>query len=72
MAVYTLTPTTVGTISGWKLTGSAAAFHSTFDPDINRDIEQAAAWAEQIIGARQNWWHIRENGRDRWEAVTTR
>ncbi|MFJ7497857.1 hypothetical protein ACIQZB_43595 [Streptomyces sp. NPDC097727] len=73
MAVYTLTPTTIGaTFTGWNLTGAATAFHSTFDSDINRNVEQAMDWAEQIIGTRQNWWHIRENGRDRWEAVTTR
>lgn len=68
MSVYTLTPAA----TGWDLSGAATAFHSTFDQDISRDVEQAMDWAEGIIGARQNWWHMRENGRDRWEAVTTR
>ncbi|MER5733940.1 hypothetical protein ABT084_37390 [Streptomyces sp. NPDC002138] len=58
-------------VFGWRLDGpglDGMHEHETFDADDNRDIEAAALWAEQIIGARQDWRHTRRDGLDRWEA----
>lgn len=64
-------------ISGWELTGDKETgehlikCHEVFNSrNENADIEAAMEWAEQIIGSRQNWRHIRERGFDRWEAGT--
>ncbi|MFK0296646.1 hypothetical protein ACIQU6_40100 [Streptomyces sp. NPDC090442] len=62
---------------GWDLKGDKESgerlseCHETFRPDDhNADIEAAMAWAEDLIGARQEWTHVRERGFDRWEAGT--
>jgi hypothetical protein len=63
-------------IHGWELKGDhetdgyVTECHETFDADPNTDIEAAMTWAEGIIAARQDWWHVRERGFDRWEAGT--
>lgn len=64
-------------VSGWELTGnresgeSIVECHELFHPaDSNADVEAAMDWAEGIIGARQDWRHVRERGFDRWEAGT--
>ncbi|MFD4050150.1 hypothetical protein ACFWSF_32150 [Streptomyces sp. NPDC058611] len=64
-------------VSGWELKGDkengehVSACHEVFDPaDDNADIEAAALWAESLIGARQDWMHVRQRGFDRWEAGT--
>ena len=64
-------------VSGWELTGDKengdrlVDCHELFHPaDSNADIEAAMEWAEGLIGARQEWVHIREQDLDRWEAGT--
>ncbi|MFF4392953.1 hypothetical protein ACFY0G_40465 [Streptomyces sp. NPDC001552] len=75
---FTLEPGWVDVdVPGWQLTGDKGSgeylsdCHETFRPDdSNADIEAAMDWAEQLIGARQEWFHFRERGFERWEAGT--
>ncbi|MGW2456773.1 hypothetical protein ACWCTA_36420 [Streptomyces sp. NPDC001704] len=75
---FTLEPGWVDVdVPGWELKGDKESgeylsdCHETFRPDdSNADIEAAMEWAEQLIGARQEWTHVRERGFDRWEAGT--
>ncbi|WP_137235511.1 hypothetical protein [Streptomyces sp. BPSDS2] len=64
-------------VPGWELRGDTESgdylsdCHETFRPDDDTaDTEAAIAWAEQLIGAPQDWTHVRERGFDRWEAGT--
>src|SRR5690606_20309469 len=54
-------------VPGWELKGDKESgeylsdCHETFRPDdSNADVEAAMEWAEQLIGARQEWTHVRE------------
>ncbi|MGW5851986.1 hypothetical protein ACWFQ8_29250 [Streptomyces sp. NPDC055254] len=75
---FTLEPGWVDVdVLGWELKGDKESgeylsdCHETFRPDdSNADIEAAMEWAEQLIGARQEWTHLRERGFDRWESGT--
>ncbi|MFG3001899.1 hypothetical protein [Streptomyces sp. NPDC048340] len=68
---YKLTPGMIDVdVPGWELEGDDVyGSHEDFVPDdFNRDVEAAMEWAEGIIGSRQEWRHVREDGFDRWEA----
>ncbi|MFD9152234.1 hypothetical protein ACWHAO_27860 [Streptomyces albidoflavus] len=75
---FTLEPGWVDVdVPGWQLTGDRGSgdylsdCHETFRPDdSNADVEDAMKWAEQLIGAPQEWTHVRERGFDRWTAGT--
>ncbi|MEW1551341.1 hypothetical protein [Streptomyces tsukubensis] len=75
---FTLVPGPIDVdVPGWELTGDRTTgeyiveCRGLFHPhDENADIEAALDWADGIIGARQNWIHVRERGFDRWEAGT--
>ncbi|MFE9484617.1 hypothetical protein ACFYNM_39315 [Streptomyces spororaveus] len=75
---FTLEPRWIDVdVTGWELTGETEAgdhvaeCHELFHADDdNADIEAAMGWAEDIIGTRQDWLHVRERGFDRWEAGT--
>ncbi|WP_329103249.1 hypothetical protein [Streptomyces sp. NBC_01439] len=64
-------------VFGWELEGDredgtpVRDCHEVFHPtDFDADVEAAMDWAEQVIGTRQDWRHVRERGFDRWEAGT--
>ncbi|MEU2380331.1 hypothetical protein [Streptomyces misionensis] len=69
---YVLAPADlVGGVTGWQLhrDGLFLDCHESFTVHFDRDVEAAMDWAEQIIGARQDWRHTREGGPDRWIAA---
>ncbi|WP_062215765.1 hypothetical protein [Streptomyces sp. NBRC 109706] len=55
----------------WVLTvgGVVVGHHAPFTSDINADIEQAAAWAEGVLGATEllPWRHVRSRRGEQWE-----
>nr|WSX25639.1 ATP-binding protein [Streptomyces tubercidicus] len=63
-----------GYVFGWQLNrdGQFLDCHETFTEDFDRDVEGAMDWAEQIIGARQDWRHARQGGPERWIAADGR
>ncbi|MFJ4717474.1 AAA family ATPase [Streptomyces sp. NPDC088785] len=69
---FTVTPyRLLGDLRGWELhrDGRYLDCHRPFGGDLDREAEAATGWAEQIIGARQEWRHTRVGGPDRWTAV---
>ncbi|MGW8558131.1 AAA family ATPase [Streptomyces tubercidicus] len=63
-----------GDAFGWQLNraGRFLDCHETFAECFDRDVEGAMDWAEQIIGARQDWRHDRQGGPERWIAADGR
>ncbi|WP_331757610.1 ATP-binding protein (plasmid) [Streptomyces sp. NBC_01383] len=69
---YVLAPAHLtGEQFGWQLNrdGLFLDCHEGFTENFDRDVEAAMDWAEQIIGAHQDWRHTREGGPDRWIAI---
>ncbi|GAA2770295.1 RapZ C-terminal domain-containing protein [Streptomyces showdoensis] len=76
-ARYTLEPGHIDVgVYGWELKGirpdgdAISEIHEAFTRDEAADAVAARSWADQLIGAPQDWRHVRERGFDRWEAGT--
>lgn len=71
---YTLAPIEIEAgLPGWELIGEDVphekSVESSFAEDYDRNVEGAMTWAEQVIGAPQEWRHSRSrDGHHRWEA----
>ncbi|MFB7673134.1 hypothetical protein ACFC26_17170 [Kitasatospora purpeofusca] len=69
---YKLTPGYIDVdLWGWEITSSTDdavdhTCHEPFSDDPDVDDARAKAWADEVIGTRQQWWRVEENPNYHW------